>query len=62
MLKITKDKSPCFTGHFKREKQSTEWLQTRENGTEYHGIYAICKERVRQIIQYAYLPTQRLIA
>ncbi|APM37370.1 Rha family transcriptional regulator [Clostridium kluyveri] len=33
-----------------------------ENGTEYHDIYAICKERAEQIVKYAYLPMQRLIA
>jgi hypothetical protein len=33
-----------------------------KNGTEYHDIYAICKERAEQIVKYAYLPMQRLIA
>jgi Rha family phage regulatory protein len=30
--------------------------------TEYHDIYVICKERTNQIIKYAYLPNQKLIA
>jgi len=33
-----------------------------KNKTEYHDIYAICKERTQQIIRYAYLPEQKLIA
>lgn len=31
-------------------------------GTEYHDIYAICKQRANQIVQFAYLPKQRLIS
>lgn len=37
-------------------------LEEIEKGTEYHQIYRICKDRVNQIMQYAYLPKQRLIA
>ncbi len=33
-----------------------------DKDTEYHEIYAICKDRAHQIVRYAYLPEQRLIA
>ena len=37
-------------------------IEEIEKDTEYHQIYQICKDRVSQIMQYAYLPKQRLIA